>query len=35
MIGGIAHIKCNEEQYKNFCNSEPMEAPKILEVKLE
>lgn len=22
MIGGIAHIKCSEEQYKSFCNSE-------------
>lgn len=35
MIGGIAHIKCSEEQYKSFCDSELMEAPKILEVKLE
>lgn len=22
MIGGTAHIKCSEEQYKRFCNSE-------------
>ena len=22
MIGGTVQIKCNEEQYKNFCNSE-------------
>ena len=22
MIGGTAHIKCSEEQYKKFCNSE-------------
>ena len=35
MIGGTAHIKCSEEQYKSFCDSELMEAPKILEVKLE
>ena len=26
MIGGTAHIKCNEEQYKNFCNSEAFTA---------
>lgn len=22
MIGGTAHIKCSEEQYKRFCDSE-------------
>ena len=22
MIGGTAHIKCSEEQYKSFCDSE-------------
>ena len=35
MIGGTVQIKCSEEQYKRFCNSELMKAPKILEVKLE
>lgn len=35
MIGGTVQIECNEEQYKSFCDSELMEAPKILEVKLE
>ena len=26
MIGGTAHIKCSEEQYKRFCNSEAFTA---------
>lgn len=25
MIGGTVQIKCNEEQYKSFCNSEALE----------